>query len=74
MTQQQTFQACVELAPNFRIGIEYPIVGRSIIWRGTPRGSMTELSAGLTFPDDAVFEPRFTALLQQALVTLRQAV
>jgi len=74
MTQKQMFEACVEIAPNFRIGIEYPVLGRSLMWRGTPRGTLIELSAGTIFPDNAAFEPNFTFLLTQAVITLRQAV
>lgn len=74
MTQQQMFQACIEIAPNFRIGIEYPVLGRSLVWRGTPRGTLVELSAGTLFATDGAFEPNFTFLLNQAVIQLRQAV
>lgn len=74
MTNEQNYRECVLLAPDFRVGVEYPTVGRSLVWRGTPTGSLSSLSAGLEFPPDSPFEPRLTALLQQAVVTLRQAV
>lgn len=74
MSPEQMYQAILLIAPNFRIGVEYPALGRSLIWRGKPAGTAVELSAGLLFPPGSAFEPRYTALLQQALLQLQQAV
>lgn len=74
MTNKQMFEACLLAAPNFRLGVEYPVLGRSLVWHGTPVGSLTELSAGIDFAEDSPFEPRFTFLLTQATIMLQQAV
>ena len=73
MTQQQTYQACIVIAPDFQIGIVFGVLGRVLTWSGTPRGSSTPLSAGIQFPDTIPFEQNFTFLLNQALLTLQKA-
>ena len=74
MTQQQMFAACVEIAPDFRIGFEFPVLGRSLVWRGTPRGSSAQLSAGKQYTTTTDVDATLSFLLNQALVTLRGAV
>lgn len=74
MTQQQMFEACVEIAPDFRIGIEFLIAGRSLVWHGTPKGSLSPLSAGQQYTSITDFDALLSFLLNQALVTLRLAV
>lgn len=73
MTNQQLFAACQVLAPNFRIGIEYPVLGRSIVWRGSLTPTSPELSCGLVFQEGSEFEPKYTDLLTNAVLTLRTA-
>lgn len=76
MTPKQKYEACVALAPNFRIGIEYltlPTVSRAIVWHGRRPGDMSEMSTGLIFPDDSAFEPKFSELLTRALAALSGA-
>lgn len=75
MTNAQAFAACVALASDFRVGVEYPIVGRSLVWRAHLGGNVAlpELSAGVLFPDGSEFEPKFTVLLQNAALLLRTA-
>lgn len=74
MTQKQTFAECVQLAPDFRLGLAFPVLGRSLVWYGTPRATGVALTAGVQFPTDNPVDPLLDFLLQQALVTLRQAV
>lgn len=74
MTPSQMFAACVELAPNFRIGIEYPVSGRSLVWRGRATGAIVEETAGVLFPTNAAFEPLYEFLLRQALTVLQQSM
>lgn len=74
MTQQQMYEACVEIAPDFRIGVEFPVLGRTMVWRGTPRGSMAQLSAGKQYTAISDVDALLSFLLNQALVTLRAAV
>lgn len=73
MSPEQMYRAILLLAPNFRIGVEYPVLGRTLTWRGTPSATGVELSAGLLFPTNSEFEPRYNALLQQALLQIQQA-
>lgn len=73
MNQQQLYDACVAIAPNFRLEVRFGILGRTMVWIGTPRGALTPLSAGLDFPDTLPFEQNYTFLLNQALITLTQA-
>lgn len=72
MTPEQLYAACVKLAPNFRIGVEYLVAGRSLVWHGRRSDRMDEQSAGLLFPGGSSFEAKFAALLQSALITLQQ--
>lgn len=74
MTQKQMYEQCVQLAPDFRLGLEFPVLGRSLVWHGTPRTSTTSLTAGVLYPPENPTEPLLDFLLQQALVTLSQAV
>lgn len=74
MTQKQMYEQCVQLAPNFRLGLEFPVLGRSLVWHGTPKGSLVPLTAGMLFPPTNPVEPLLDFLLNQALVTLTQAV
>jgi hypothetical protein len=74
MTPAQKYAACVALAPNFRIGVEYttfPIVSRSLVWHGRRPADMNEQSAGILFPTGAAFEPHFDELLTRALAALQ---
>lgn len=73
MTQKQLYEACVQLAPDFRIGIEFttlPTVSRVLAWHGRKRGDMNERSMGIIFPEGSDFEPKLTLLLQQAWAEL----
>lgn len=74
MTPAQLFATCALIAPNFRIGIEYPVSGRSLVWRGWATGAIAEETAGVLFPESAAFEPLYEFLLRQALTVLRQSV
>lgn len=74
MTQKQAFAECVRLAPDFRLGLAFPVLGRSLVWYGTPRATGVALTAGVQFPTDNPVDPLLDFLLQQALVTLTQAV
>lgn len=74
MTQKQAFAQCVQLAPDFRLGLAFPVLGRSLVWYGTPRATGVPLTAGVQFPTDNPVDPLLDFLLQQALVTLTQAV
>jgi len=74
MTARQKFEACVILAPNFRIGIEYltmPSVARALVWHGRRPADMAGLSAGILFPAGLPFEPLFDELLTRAFATLQ---
>jgi len=76
MTQSQLYAACVNIAPNFAVGIVWttmPSVARSIYWSGRPTGSLNTLSGGMTFPENSDFEPKLTATLTQALAILQSA-
>jgi hypothetical protein len=73
MTPKQKFEACVSLAPNFRVCVVYttlPTVSRTLMWYGRRPGDMNELSAGMIFPEDRAFEPIFDELLTRALAAL----
>jgi hypothetical protein len=74
VTQKQAFAQCVQLAPDFRLGLAFPVLGRSLVWYGTPRATGVPLTAGVQFPTDNPVDPLLDFLLQQALVTLTQAV
>ena len=74
MTAKQKFEACVALAPNFRLGVEYttlPTVSRVLVWHGRRPHDMSEKSGGLIFPDESAFEPKFDELLTRALAELQ---
>lgn len=74
MTPKQKFEACVALAPNFRLGVEYltlPTVARALVWHGRRPHDMNEKSAGIVFPEDSAFEPKFDELLTRALAELQ---
>lgn len=75
MTNAQAYAACVALASDFRIGIEYPVIGRALVWRGHLGGNVVlpEYQGGVPFPDGSEFEPKFTVLLQNAVLTLQTA-
>lgn len=76
MTPEAKYEACRAIAPDFRIGIEYTIlltVSRALVWHGTPPGSLTPMSAGITFAPGEAFEPRFDELLTRALAALQTA-
>lgn len=73
MTPKQTFEACVALAPDFRLGVEYttlPTVSRALVWHGRRPRDMHERSAGIIFPEDSAFEPKFAELLARAFAEL----
>lgn len=73
MTLKQKFQACVALAPNFRVTIEFvelPSSERVMAWRGRKTNETEERSAGVAFPPGGDFEATFSFLLSQALMTL----
>lgn len=77
MTSAQKYAACVALAPNFRIGIEYttlPIVSRALVWHGRRPADMNELSSGMSFPEGHAFEPLLGEVLTRALATLQGAL
>lgn len=70
MTAKQKFEACVEIAPNFRIGIEYldmPSASRFLMWHGRRSGDLNERSGGIVFVEGANFETHFDELLTRAL-------
>lgn len=74
MTPKQKFEACVALAPNFRLGVEFltlPTVSRALVWHGRRPQDMVEKTAGLIFPEGSAFEPKFDELLTRALAELR---
>lgn len=73
MTAKQKFEACRVLAPDFRLGVEYttlPTVSRALVWHGRRPRDMNEKSAGIIFPEDSAFEPKFDELLTRALAEL----
>lgn len=73
MTPKQKYEKCVELAPDFRIGVEYttlPTVSRVLAWHGRRPRDMAPRGAGIVFPEDSAFEPKFSELLSQALANL----
>lgn len=73
MTPKQKYEACVALAPDFRIGVEYttlPLVSRVLAWHGRRPRDMAPRGAGITFPEGSDFEPKLDALLGQALADL----
>lgn len=75
MTEEQLFAACVALAADFRIGVEYLSGLRRLVWRGKLAPGQPELNGSLTFTPAEVetFEARYRTLLVQAYLTLRKA-
>ena len=74
MTSKQMFHACVLIAPNFRVGVEFTTLqqwDRALMWRAKRPADREEKSAGVPFPENSEFEPKLTFLLQQALATLQ---
>lgn len=74
MTAKQKFEACVALAPNFRLGVEYvtlPSVARVLVWHGRRPQDMNEKTAGIIFPEASAFEPKYDELLTRALAELQ---
>lgn len=75
MTPSQLYLACRTLAPNFRVCIEFttmPTLTRVMAWHGRRPRDMEEQGAAIPFPENTEFEPKFAALLQQALAVLQQ--
>lgn len=73
MTSKQKFEACVVLAPNFRIGIEFiemPTATRYLMWHGRRTGDLNERNGGIVFVEGANFETHFDELLTRALADL----
>jgi hypothetical protein len=73
MNQKQLFEACVLLAPNFRVGIEYttmPTSDRVLAWHGRRPSAMEEQSSAIPFPEDTAFEPKFFEILKIAYAAL----
>jgi hypothetical protein len=73
VNDEQRYLACVALASNFRIGVEYttfPTVSRALVWHGKRPQDLTEKTAGIVFPVNSDFEPKLSFLLTQALATL----
>lgn len=73
MTPKQKFDACVLLAPNFRVDIEYttlPTVSRALVWHGRRPADILPMSAGIVFPEGNPFEPLFDEILTRALAAL----
>lgn len=72
MTNQQLYDACKLLAPDFRIGVEFmgfPTEQRFLVWHGRKPEQMVEQSAGLPLTAGN-FEPIFTELLTRAYAAL----
>jgi hypothetical protein len=75
MTPKQLFNACIALAPDFRVCIEYttmPTMQRVLVWHGRKPTDMTARSAGIPFPENTEFEPKLAFVLEQALAMLQQ--
>lgn len=75
MTPKQMYDACIALAPNFRVCIEFttmPTLQRVMMWHGRRPTDLVEQSFGIPFPENTEFEPKFAFLLEQALAVLQQ--
>ncbi len=76
MNDSAIFAACVALAPDFRVGIEYLVGARSLVWRGALTATSIEYSGGYALLVGTVcdsFEAKYSALLRNALLTLQKA-
>jgi hypothetical protein len=73
VTPKQKFDACVLLAPNFRVEVVYttfPTVSRALVWHGRRPADINPMSAGIAFPEGNPFEPLFDEILTRALAAL----
>jgi len=73
VTSSQLFSACVALAPNFRVDVEYTtlnIVPRALVWHGRRPADIQPMTAGILFPEGALFEPLFHEILVRAYAAL----
>ncbi len=74
MTAKQKMEACILLAPNFYVTVEFttfPTVARVMKWYGRRPADISGMSAGMSFPDGYPFDPTFDELLTRAFAALQ---
>lgn len=75
MTSKQMFDACVAIAPDFKLTVEFttmPSSPRVLVWKARKPAETVSRGAGIPFPENTEFEPKFFFFLQCALATLSQ--
>lgn len=73
MTPKQRFSACVALAPNFRVEVQFvtfQTTDRVMVWYGRRPADIEPMTAGIAFPPGNDFEATFDELLTRALAAL----